>query len=171
MTQIQLQPTGGSKRPRSLNASLKIDMTPLVDLGFLLITFFIFTTTMSDPAAMKLYMPADGPGTIIGESNSLTLLPDKENKIHYYHGKWEDAIKAKGIFTTTYDVQNGIGKIIREKQKALGIQRDELTLMIKPLENSSYKNFVDAMDEVTINALKRYVIMEATTMEQGYFNN
>ena len=145
-------------------------MTPLVDLGFLLITFFIFTTTMSDPTAMKLYMPADGIGTTIGESNSLTLLLDKENKVHYYHGKWEEAIQAKDISTITYDVQSGIGKIIREKQQALGVKRDELTVMIKPLETSSYKNFVDALDEVTINALKRYVIMDAGSEEKEYFS-
>jgi len=169
MAQVQLQPVGTGKSRRPSRASLKIDMTPMVDLGFLLITFFMFTTTMSEPTATKLYMPAHGQEGTIGETNSLTVLLGKENKVHYYHGKWEDAIKTNSIETTNYDVLNGIGKIIREKQKALREKRNELTLMIKPLEHSSYKNFVDALDEVTINALTRYVIMDVSPEEIGYF--
>lgn len=140
MTAIELQPSGAGKRPRFAKASLKIDMTPLVDLGFLLISFFIFTTTMSEPTATRLYMPADGTGTTIGETNALTLLLGKDNQVHYYHGKWEDATRTNSVSSSTYDVQNGIGKIIRQKQKALGAKRNDLILMIKPTEESSYKN-------------------------------
>ena len=64
MDDQQLQHAPKDKKNRVQKAQLKIDMTPMVDLGFLLITFFIFTTSMSEPAVTKLYMPADGaPGS------------------------------------------------------------------------------------------------------------
>jgi biopolymer transport protein ExbD len=63
--------------------SLKIDMTPMVDLGFLLISFFIFTTSISTPAVTKLFMPADGVPSKLGESNALTLLLGNNNTLFY----------------------------------------------------------------------------------------
>ena len=88
MTQLQLQPATTGKKNRAKKAQLKIDMTPLVDLGFLLITFFIFTTTMGEPYKTDLYMPAgdtvvDG-GTVIGKSNALTILLIGNDSIYYF---------------------------------------------------------------------------------------
>ena len=57
MAQLQLAPVSTGKKNRSQKAQLKIDMTPMVDLGFLLITFFIFTTTMSKPYETTMYLP------------------------------------------------------------------------------------------------------------------
>jgi len=74
---------GNKKR----NQKLKIDMTPMVDLGFLLITFFIFTTSMGEPMATNLFMPKDGPETNVSEATVLTVLLAGENKIYYYDGK------------------------------------------------------------------------------------
>ena len=114
-------------------------------------------------------MPAEGTGTEVGETNALTLLLGEANKVFYYHGEWKDALATNGIQTTNFDVQKGIGKVIREKQRALGVKRDDLTLMIKPLDHSSYKSFIDALDEVMINALKRYAFMEPSEEEKTYF--
>ena len=140
--------------------SLKIDMTPLVDLGFLLITFFIFTTTMSEPMVTQLYMPKDGDPNNLGESNALTVLLSGGDKVYCYQGKWEEAQKNNSIVSASYDVQTGIGKIIREKQKRMAVKRNELTLLIKPLDEASYKNVIDALDEATINGVTRYAIVD-----------
>ena len=72
----QLQPVSIGKKNRSRKAHLKIDLTPLVDLGFLLITFFIFTTTMGEPHKTELFMPAGDvySGSVIGKTNALTVL-------------------------------------------------------------------------------------------------
>ena len=97
---------------------LTIDMTPMVDLGFLLITFFVFTTTISTPPVTDLHMPKDGLITNrLPEDLALTLLLDGDNTIYYYHGDFTEAVKANNIFETGYSTTSGLGKIIRQKQK------------------------------------------------------
>ncbi|MES1217238.1 MAG: biopolymer transporter ExbD, partial [Bacteroidota bacterium] len=95
--------------PRLKRANLKIDMTPMVDLGFLLICFFVITTTMSEPKATELFMPKEGPPMNIADSKTLTVLLSKDNRIFYYHGNWETAIKNNTIYSTNYSTDNGLG--------------------------------------------------------------
>jgi biopolymer transport protein ExbD len=142
----------------------KPDMTPMVDLGFLLITFFIVTTRLSQPAVMKLNMPKEsGDSTKVAQSNALTILLDFDDKVYYYLGDWSKAYSQNAIYHTSYSVAEGIGKVIRDRQKWLDEQgtaegRRGLMLLIKPGEGASYRNVVDALDEVTINLVARYAI-------------
>jgi biopolymer transport protein ExbD len=171
MAQLQLQPVTTGKKNRVRKTQLKIDMTPMVDLGFLLITFFIFTTTMSEPYETSLIMPKDTTKkdrTKIGKSNALTILLKGNDSVYHYHGKWEEAVKSRGVHLINYHVNSSIGNIIREKQKTLGVKKDELLLIIKPLETSSYNNLMNALDEVMINDVKKYAIMDATNTEAKY---
>ncbi|ANE51726.1 ExbD/TolR family protein [Flavisolibacter tropicus] len=167
MAEIITAPNTSSKR-RSIRKPLRIDMTPLVDLGFLLITFFIFTSTMAEPYATKLYMPADGPSTTYGESGTLTVLLDKDNRIYYYEGQWDEAVKTNKVKTTGYDLQQGLGQVIRQKQQRLGMDRDTLMLIIKPLDQASYANVINTLDEVLINGVKRYAITDPTQDEKSF---
>ena len=144
----------------------------MVDLGFLLITFFIFSTTISSPMVTDLYMPKDSvknpTPTPLPESLALTVLLDDNNKIYYYHGDFTKAIKTNKIFETGYSTTSGLGKIIRQKQNDIDISlkfadgRWGLMLLIKPGSRSSYKNVVDALDEAVINHVKKYAITDAT---------
>lgn len=151
---------------------LRIDMTPMVDLGFLLITFFVFTTTISLPKAAELFMPAEDNNhpQPLPNSLALTLLLDDNNSIYYYGGNFEEAQKTGQIFETTYSTYNGVGKAIRQKQKDLESYpnfggKSGLMLIIKPTSSSVYKNVIDALDEVMINDVKKYAIVEPTIEE------
>ena len=155
---------------------IRIDMTPMVDLGFLLITFFVFTTTMSTPKATDLFMPKDDtthPQTL-PNSLALSLLLSDNNKVYYYNGDFNEAANTNKIFETNYSTYEGIGKIIRQKQKDIDASgkfvdgRRGLMLLIKPTSKSSYKNVVDALDEAVINDVRKYAIIEPANEEIDY---
>jgi len=143
--------------------SEKIDMTPMVDLGFLLISFFVITTELSRPKAMKLIMPADGPQTPSAESKTITFLTGSDNKLFYYYGEEKDAGIKNPVIQTTWNENNGAGKVIRQKQLELDKikgGRNEMVVIIKPGKESTYKNVVDILDEMTIHGVSRYALVK-----------
>lgn len=155
---------------------LRIDMTPMVDLGFLLITFFVFTTTMSTPKATDLFMPKDAITDPMPLANSLalTMLLTDNNKIYYYHGDFSDALKANEVFETNYSTYSGMGEVIRQKQKDIEISgkftegKKGLMLLIKPTAGSVYKNVIDALDEAVIHDVRKYAIIEPVEQELNF---
>lgn len=149
--------------------SLKIDMTPMVDLGFLLITFFIFTATISQPGITRLIMPKEGETTDVPASRSLTLLLDKE-RAFVYEGLWKETNMDKALVETTYDIKTGLGNSIRKKQKVLAA-KDDLIVLIKPLPSASYQSIITALDEMQINDVKKYAITNATAAEVFFTQN
>ena len=163
---------GGGVR-RMVKHNLRVDMTPMVDLGFLLITFFVITTELAKPTAMDLYMPKDGPDMPLGESGALTVLVDN-NKLYSYNGKWEDAIKNNSIMQTSFSGTVDLRKIIEDKQKLLDVTaakkegRDGLMLVIKPGQDAFYKNVVDVLDEITISRVKKYAIVKQSDEERKW---
>src|ERR1700727_1465838 len=91
MAEMDTSSGGGHKKgpgvTKSRKLSTRVDLTPMVDLGFLLITFFIFTTTISQPAAMRLILPDDrGPRQNQRASSVISLLLGKDSRIYYYEG-------------------------------------------------------------------------------------
>ena len=159
---------GGS---RIKKANPRIDMTPMVDLGFLLICFFVYTTTMSEPKATDLVVPKEGPPIPIGNSASLTVLLGKENHVRWYDGNWDVAVAGNAVHSTDYSVNDGIGSVIRQKQKRMNELRgskegrDGLVLIIKAMKEASYKNLMDVLDEVLINDVRHYAVVEPTSEE------
>jgi biopolymer transport protein ExbD len=175
MNEINIGEPPGHKAgvKRIKKATLKIDMTPMVDLGFLLISFFVFTTEISKPAITNLYMPKDGDPTPIPESKSLTILLSTNNEVFYYGGDMSEAIDNNQVFPSSYDETNGIGNVIRQKQSELikrKIDKKELIVLIKPGSNSSYKNVINALDEMMINGVTRYAILDQEGEEKSHLD-
>ena len=157
---------------RSKKLSTRVDLTPMVDLGFLLITFFIFTTTMAQPKELRIYMPKDGPPIEVALSTALTVLPLADDKIFYYHGSLEEAMQSSAYGTTTFSYSDGIGQVIRDKQKAMEHKEPgtskKLMLIIKPADKSNYRNLVDIMDEIAINVVNHYAITDISEVEKEW---
>src|SRR4029079_14016518 len=79
--------SNSSRDPGRVHKTIRVDLTPMVDLGFLLISFFIFTTQITKPVGMKLYLPADSPdSTIVKKSVTLTLMPTAGRGVFAYEG-------------------------------------------------------------------------------------
>lgn len=104
---------------RMVKNNMRIDMTPMVDLGFLLITFFVVTAELSKPKVMDLTMTKDGPPIELQESTALTILIDKANTIYYYEGKWEDAISENRIQPINLNGKNSLRTAINKMQLQL----------------------------------------------------
>lgn len=157
----------GVKKAKKL--STRVDMTPMVDLGFLLITFFIFTTTMSTPKVMALNMPADTEKKeemqTAKQSGALTILLGKDNGVYYYEGMIEDATSASEKFkSSNFDPEKGIRSIIIDKKKRT--PEADFVVIIKPNEEATYKNTVDILDEMTINGVKVFALVKISDTEK-----
>ena len=88
----EIETSRSEKTKRFIKKSTRVDLTPMVDLGFLLLTFFVFTTTMSTQIVMKLNMPVDRDSINdpVCQSCVLTVLLDNNNSIRYYEGALEN---------------------------------------------------------------------------------
>lgn len=136
--------------------STRVDLTPMVDLGFLLITFFVFTTAMTQPTAMKLILPKDSPDpTPVKEHAVITIMPSKNNLVYYYEGKDPTQIK-----TADY---KSIRDIILTKKEHTDPKWFEVIL--KPTVDANYKNAVDILDEMRIDAVPHYALVDITPVE------
>lgn len=171
MASIDFQPA--KRKGSRLPYALQIDMTPMVDLGFLLITFFIFTTALGEKTTVSLIMPVpDGPPAHLSNRHALTLVLGDNDLVYAYEGNWEEALAGHKILETNYNQADGVGKLIREKQKQLLAEneesKDDLMLLIKPLKEASYKNMIDALDEATINRVRKYAVIDPSIEEASY---
>lgn len=170
MAEINDQPNKKNRKGSALfsKKTLKVDLTPMVDLGFILITFFVFTSTIAEKKAMDIINPIDNTLATdkLCESCVLTVLPDENDKLWYYEGMEETAQYKE----TSYSAA-GLRKLISEKKRSVTqlFGEDRFVLIIKPLEKSGFKNLVDIIDESHINMVMRYYIDEPSAAEKERF--
>ncbi|GEO11074.1 ExbD/TolR family protein [Segetibacter aerophilus] len=145
--------------PKTKKLSTRVDLTPMVDLGFLLITFFIFTTTMSQPTTMRLVLPDDtGEAMPTKESGALTLLPSSNGSVYFYEGALE---KGKFKVSNLEEIRNLI--LIKKRRTS----EKDFFVIIKPGNACVYRDVVNVLDEMTINDVKRYAIADISNEEEG----
>jgi Biopolymer transport protein ExbD/TolR len=180
----EITPGGGgtSARPRVKKMSVRIDFTPMVDLGFLLITFFMLTTTLAKPQVMALVLPHDDGKNRdpVPESKVLTLLLGKNDKVYWYEG-----ISSPVLDSTGY-APEGIRRVILDKmikvdaqwgteryydKTGAGKTGSFLTVLIKPTKDSRFKNYVDALDEMQICGVRYYVPVDISEQEERFIQN
>lgn len=149
--------------------STRVDLTPMVDLGFLLITFFIFTSALSEPTAMRLTVPKDSPDSLnIAKSKTLTLLLASNNKVFWYDGDNVNSMRPVTFAPT------GLRQIIiNKKNNLVNLFGNDTCLIaiIKPTTKCNYKNVVDALDEMHINNIHKYFLVDADTFENALISS
>lgn len=165
MAELDTSGGGGKKGPgvkKVKKQASRVDLTPMVDLGFLLITFFVFTTTMSEATAMRLNLPKDTERpeeqNKAKESGALTIMLGDKNVIYYYEGIL--APDGSNFKTTT---QKEIRDVILNKKRSTS--PDDFVVVIKPDVEATYKNTVDMLDEMTIDDVKRYALVDISPVE------
>jgi len=161
MAELDISGGGHKKGPgvkKSKKLSTRVDLTPMVDLGFLLITFFIFTTTMSQPTALKLILPKDTDDQhkmLAKVSAVITLLPGKSDQIYYYEGDDPTQLKAANF--------RSIRSVILDKKRRT--DPNFFQVILKPTSDATYKNTVDILDEMTIDGVHHYALVDITPEE------
>jgi biopolymer transport protein ExbD len=147
--------------------STRVDLTPMVDLGFLLITFFVFTTTMSQSTAMRLFLPKDTENpeeqNKAKASGALTLLLSKDRTVYYYEGILD--VQGQNFKASNF---GQIRDVILNKKRTT--DEKDLVIVIKPNDNSTFKDVVDILDEMTINNVKRYALVDIAEPEKMLIN-
>jgi len=172
MAEMYTSSGGGHKKgtgvKKSKKMSTRVDLTPMVDLGFLLITFFIFTTTMSLPTTMNLFLPKDTDNpeeqNKIKDNSALTILLSKDNNVFYYEGMLDNSNVSQNFKSSNFGSgEDGIRQVILRK-KANTDEKDFM-VVIKPSDECTYKNVVDILDEMTIDVVKRYAMVDISEVE------
>ncbi len=143
-------------------------MTPMVDLGFLLLTFFVLTTTMNTPNTMPVVVPPkitekdkDVEPPKISEDKVITLLVSR-GKIYYYTGL------EKKLQATDFSPKTGIRKVLLERRAEIEANygKDEMIVIIKMIEDAQYRDFVDILDEMAVINQKKYALVDITPEEK-----
>ncbi len=167
MAEMDTSSGGGHKKgpgvKKGKKMSTRVDLTPMVDLGFLLITFFIFTTTMSKATAYKLNLPADtkdpNQQNKLNDRSALTIMLGKDNNVFYYEGS---------LATNASNFKSSNFKEIRDEIISKKNSTDtSFMVIIKPNDESTYKNTVDILDEMKINLVARYALVDISWQEDN----
>lgn len=165
----------GDGKVRSKKQNSKVDLTAMVDLAFLLITFFMLTTTLSKPQAMNLGLPdkekKDEPDTDIkvDENRTVTILLGKDNKLVRFVGLLATPVAGGAPKDFIYGKEGIRKELLDRKEKVLQYTNDPkkgMIVIIKPSKKSNYRNLVDILDEMAIVDVPTYAIVNEFTPEE-----
>lgn len=154
----ELNQDGGGKKDsgkvRSKKQGGRVDLTAMVDLAFLLITFFMLTTSLNKPNAMDVTVPDKNKENLedrleVADIRTTTILLAGNNKLVWYSGMFDDPIE--GPETVDYGAE-GIRKVLLRRlaevpQKTNG---EQLIVVIRPSDDATHRNLVDILDEMKI---------------------
>jgi biopolymer transport protein ExbD len=180
MAELNTGDGGGGKggKVRSKKQNSKVDLTAMVDLAFLLITFFMLTTTLSKPQSMDLALPdKDDTNPVknkvnVDENRTMTILMGANNKLIRYVGILATPVAGGAPKDFVYG-KGGIRKelisrkkLVLEYSTAKGKPKNGIIVIIKPSKKSNYRNLVDVLDEMAIVGVDTYAIVNEITPEE-----
>ena len=147
---------GSTRELAPADDQVQIDMNPMVDLAFLLLTFFMLTTTFAKPKIMEVRMPVKTASTDVEqeqpvkESRAVTLMLGADNEIYWFRGVTEPQV-AK----TTFEPEG-----IRQVMEDMKAEITDMVVLIKPTDDSNFENLVDILDEMNRSEVKRYAVVD-----------
>jgi biopolymer transport protein ExbD len=179
MAELNTGDSGGGKdkKVRSKKQNSKVDLTAMVDLAFLLITFFMLTTTLSKPQSMNLGLPdkQDDPSEKpikVDENRTMTILLGKDDKLVRYVGLLATPVAGGTPKDFTYG-KEGIRKELIDRKAAVlaystakGKPKNGMIVIIKPSKKCNYRNLVDILDEMAIVDVPTYAIVNEFSPEE-----
>ncbi|QEM05393.1 biopolymer transporter ExbD [Mucilaginibacter rubeus] len=159
MAELNSSPQNGGGKHKRKKINARVDLTAMVDLAFLLITFFIMTTTLAKPKAMDLAMPDDGGEVMpVPASRTLSVVLGKNNKVVYFLGELKNPVISPSV--TDFSA-NGIRKAIIETNKKVHDNTGKsMIVLVKPSDKSQYSNLVSTLDELAITGIQQYAIVD-----------
>lgn len=162
MAEIQSSaPAARGHKPRIKKNAFRLDMTPMVDLAFLLLTFFMLTTTFNKPTTMELAMPVKGPSSDVSDNKALTLILGKDSKVHYFFGLHRQDVAQPELHTTTFSA-DGLRQVLLQRQR----QQPAPVVLIKAGPDAKYRDLVDVLDEMNITDQGQYALVDFTPADQ-----
>ena len=162
MAELNSKPEKSGRRGSSRKAIPRVDLTAMVDLAFLLITFFMLTTVLSKPKWMPVVMPAPGPEGAVGETSTMSICLGKNNQAIWYLGLPEKPL------TTPKQISygNDLSKAIYDTEMAIYKKSGKgMFVIIKPDDHSRYDNLVETLDNMKIFKVPSYAIAKVTPQD------
>ena len=137
----------------------RIDLTAMVDLAFLLITFFILTTTLQKQKAMAVTMPVKGPQDAgYAESRTMTICLGKNNQVLWYLGLPDKPLTKPQL--VNYSKTGLRAALINTEKEVAKKTGKSMLVILKPSSHSIYNNFVNAIDELNIASVSTYAVAD-----------
>jgi biopolymer transport protein ExbD len=161
------QPTPkAGKKPRARKHTFRLDMTPMVDLAFLLLTFFMLTTTFAKPHVMQLTMPVKDRDNVtpVGRSHAMTIMLGQAHKVYYYvglHAPGDPSVPVPTLHTTDFGPKG-----IRQVLLTRGRQQPAPVVLIKANATANYQDMVNILDEMNITGQQKYALTDLTAADR-----
>ena len=170
MAEVEQKDSGGKKKGKQKKMDIRVDFTPMVDMNMLLLTFFMLCTSMSKPQTMEISMPSNDKTLTeqerdkVAASRAITLILGSNDRVYYYSGE-PNELKKEKIETKMSD---------EEYDKRAAEIKDSKTapiVIIKATDDSTYKNLIDALDEMHICSINRYAIVDLAEGDEWLVEN
>jgi biopolymer transport protein ExbD len=143
-----------AKRKKSRRLGIRIDMTPLVDVAFLLLTFFMFTTSMSRPQTMEINLPPDKNVKVeTAESNTLTVAVSDKGQLYWRVGI--ESFKKVDL--------DELRRILRDQLQ----QKPKLVTLLKIDRLAKYNTMVDLIDELNLANITRFSLVSLSENDKA----
>ena len=178
----EVQESGNKKKgSKQKKMTVRVDFTPMVDMNMLLITFFMLCTSLSKPQTMEISMPSNDKSITeeqqskVKASQAITLLLGSDNKLYYYEGEpnYKDAAAVRQV--NELKQQKLDLKIseddFRKQLSEIKSGKNTPTVIIKATDEASYRNLIDALDEMQICNIGKYVITDIAEADQFLIKN